>query len=37
VTANNPFDIDNWRRAQAVLRGKLDNRRFVSYAPGTGP
>lgn len=35
VTANNPFDINHWPRARTVLRGKLNNRRFDPYAPGT--
>jgi hypothetical protein len=37
VTANNPFDINNWPRARRVLRAKLNNRRFDPYAPGTRP
>ena len=37
VTANNPFDINNWPAAQTVLRSKLNSRRFRPYAPGTRP
>ena len=37
VTANNPFDINHWPMARKVLRGKLNNRRFMPYAPGTRP
>lgn len=35
VTANNAFDINHWPAARTVLRGKLNNRRFKPYAPGT--
>jgi hypothetical protein len=35
VVPNNPFDINHWPRAGAVIRSKLNHRRFDPYAPGT--
>ena len=35
VTADNPFDINHWPRARAVLRSELNRHRFAPYAPGT--
>jgi hypothetical protein len=35
VTADNPFDINHWPQARAVLRDELKDRRFRPYAPGT--
>jgi hypothetical protein len=35
VVPNNPFDINHWPRARAVIRHELNKPRFMEFAPGT--
>jgi hypothetical protein len=35
VYPNSPYDVDHWPRARAVIRHKLNHRRFAEFAPGT--
>lgn len=35
VSAGNPFDINHWPAARAVIERRLGRHRFAQYAPGT--